>query len=138
MGLTGSLKVEDCVSGETASGGDDMKIAEDAVNNQLVVGRPADAKVTLLRLFYSPEIRYAGNGNGSVTKTPDQASYRFGDAVSLSAVPDSDSLFSGWSGAAGGITNPITLTVDAPLVITSTFTSKQSFNFVPMIEVGLP
>ena len=60
-------------------------------------------------------------GNGTVTKTPDQASYHYGDTVTLTATPDSGWSFGGWSGDISGVTSPQTITINANRNITATF-----------------
>ncbi|GAB3874843.1 hypothetical protein GCM10028824_28770 [Hymenobacter segetis] len=61
------------------------------------------------------------SGSGSVTKTPNQTSYASGTTVSLQATPASGYKFNGWSGAATGTTNPLTVTMNANKSITATF-----------------
>ena len=64
-------------------------------------------------------------GNGSVTPTPDQATYLYGDIVSLNASADPGWTFSGWSGDASGGTNPTSVTMNANTSVTATFTQDQ-------------
>ena len=61
------------------------------------------------------------NGNGSVTLSPNKASYSYGEVVTLTAVPATNWSFTGWSGSRFATTNPITLTMDGPKVITANF-----------------
>lgn len=61
-------------------------------------------------------------GNGTVNKTPDQATYHYDDIVQLEAVPDPDWAFSQWSGDLTGSTNPDTITMTGNMTITATFT----------------
>src|SRR6185503_11201545 len=51
-------------------------------------------------------------GSGTVTKTPDLASYTSGSTVQLSAVPAVGNHFVAWSGDASGSVNPLTVTMD--------------------------
>src|SRR5436309_3424143 len=60
-------------------------------------------------------------GQGSVTKNPDQASYDHGSAVELTATPATGWHFAGWSGAATGSTNPVSVTMDGDKTVTATF-----------------
>ncbi len=62
---------------------------------------------------------------GSVTRSPNKASYDFNEAVTLTAVPVSGWVFAGWSGDLTGTTNPATVNVTKNMVITATF--AQSF-----------
>ena len=68
--------------------------------------------------------------NGSVTKTPDQASYSYGETVSLEAVPDSGYSFTGWSGDLSGSTNPATITMDADKTVTANFSASEAVSGV--------
>jgi len=61
--------------------------------------------------------------NGTVTKTPNQASYTSGQMVTLQATPNTDYTFSGWSGDASGTTNPTTVTMNANKSVTAGFTA---------------
>ena len=56
-------------------------------------------------------VNIAVSGNGSVSKEPDQATYHYGDEVTLQAIPDPGWRFVGWSGDLSGTANPATLTV---------------------------
>jgi len=63
-------------------------------------------------------------GQGSVSKSPDQASYASGSSVQLTATPSSGWEFSGWSGNAMGSSNPISITVISNMAVTATFTQN--------------
>ncbi|MEM4368447.1 MAG: CIA30 family protein [Candidatus Anstonellales archaeon] len=75
-------------------------------------------------------------GNGSVTKNPDQTSYAAGTQVTLTAVPGSGATFVGWSGAATGTTNPITITMDSNKTITATFSGGQTQTYTLTVNVS--
>ncbi len=60
-------------------------------------------------------------GNGSITLTPDQTSYDSSSTVTLIAVADEGSNFTGWSGDISGSTNPINVTMDGNKSITANF-----------------
>ena len=60
--------------------------------------------------------------NGTVTKSPDQASYLSGTVITLTATPATGYSFTGWSGDLTGTTNPATITMDADKTVTATFT----------------
>ena len=62
---------------------------------------------------------------GSVTKSPNKASYNYNETVTLTATPASGWVFAGWSGDLTGTTNPATVTVTKNMNITATF--SQSF-----------
>lgn len=60
-------------------------------------------------------------GNGSVTKSPDQATYLDGSTVQLDPTPALGYVFSGWSGSAGGTDDPLDLLMDGDKDVTATF-----------------
>ncbi|TMQ71846.1 MAG: hypothetical protein E6K81_09095, partial [Candidatus Eisenbacteria bacterium] len=51
---------------------------------------------------YTLTVSLAGNGTGSVARSPNQASYGWGSVVQLTATPGAGSNFTAWSGAASG------------------------------------
>ena len=63
------------------------------------------------------------NGRGSITVSAEPP-YRWGDTVSLTAVPDPGAYFTGWSGAVTGTTNPTSLTFDGDKSVTASFTNN--------------
>ena len=60
--------------------------------------------------------------NGSVTKTPDQASYGNGTTVTLQATANTGYSFASWSGDASGTSNPTTVVMDGNKSVTANFT----------------
>jgi uncharacterized repeat protein (TIGR02543 family) len=58
---------------------------------------------------------------GSVTKSPDQASYAAGTVVTLTATPAVGYSFTNWSGAASGTTTTTTVTVNANTTVAANF-----------------
>ncbi|TMQ71520.1 MAG: hypothetical protein E6K81_09890, partial [Candidatus Eisenbacteria bacterium] len=74
---------------------------------------------------YTLTVSLAGNGTGTVAKSPDQATYAWGTVVQLTATPGTGSNFTSWSGSVTGTTNPISVTMDGTKVVTATFTLKQ-------------
>ncbi|MBJ6110377.1 PQQ-dependent sugar dehydrogenase [Hymenobacter sp. BT523] len=65
-------------------------------------------------------------GSGTVAASPSQTTYSSGTSVTLTATPATGYAFSGWSGAASGSTNPLTITMYANKAITATFTATSS------------
>ncbi len=61
---------------------------------------------------------------GSVRKSPEKASYNHGDTVTLTAVPDPNYRFEGWSGGPSDSNNPATLVMDADKSVTASFVPK--------------
>ena len=64
------------------------------------------------------------NGAGSVTLDPPGGIYDIGTSVTITATPDSGSIFGGWFGDLSGNTNPETFLVDADKEITVNFTRQ--------------
>ena len=81
---------------------------------------------------YTLTISYAGNGRGLVSLDPPGGSYDYGTIVTLTAVADPSSSFTGWSGDASGTTNPITLTMDADKAVTATFITHRFY--LPLVS----
>jgi hypothetical protein len=75
----------------------------------------------------------AGNGGGTVSSTPDgiscgsdcTKSYASGAVVTLTAVANSDSTFTGWSGAGCTGTDTCEVTMNAAVTVTASFTLRQ-------------
>jgi polygalacturonase len=64
------------------------------------------------------------SGNGSTSVTAGSHSYKTGSSVTIKATPAQGSVFSGWSGAFTGNTNPLTLMMNGNKSLTATFTVK--------------
>ncbi len=58
---------------------------------------------------------------GSVTKSPNKTLYNYGETVSLTAVPNSGHVFTGWTGDASGSSNPVSLTMNSNKSVTANF-----------------
>ncbi|MCX6671879.1 MAG: hypothetical protein NTX92_08175, partial [Euryarchaeota archaeon] len=61
-------------------------------------------------------------GEGSIAKSPDQATYPYGTVVTLNATGSLGWSFSSWSGDLTGSVNPTTITIDGNKAVTATFT----------------
>jgi len=72
-------------------------------------------------------------GSGSVDKDPNQATYDYGDIVTLTATADPDWTFADWDGDLSGTTISATLPMDSHKVVTATFTQDQQQIFLPII-----
>lgn len=68
------------------------------------------------------------SGNGSVSVSPLGESYGEGTVVTLTAVPDSEHQFYGWSGDATGSDDQISITMNSDISITATFGLILSFD----------
>ncbi len=60
-------------------------------------------------------------GNGTVTRLPSLAQYDSGSVVQLTAVPFYGNVFSAWSGAITGTTNPQSIAMNSNKTVTATF-----------------
>lgn len=69
----------------------------------------------------------SGTGSGSIASSPSGTTFASGAVVTLTATPNSDSTFTGWSGACSG-TGSCVVTMDAPKTVTATFTVTQGGN----------
>lgn len=85
---------------------------------------------------YTIDLYVAGSGHGTITKSPDQASYAPGTIVQLTAVPDAGYRFGGWTGDATGTSNPIAITMDADKAVMTSFMSE-STNLWTRIPAGV-
>ncbi|TVR35436.1 MAG: hypothetical protein EA390_01750, partial [Balneolaceae bacterium] len=65
-------------------------------------------------------------GQGSVTKSPDQDSYTDGTQVTLTANPASGWSFKQWQGDLSGSTNPAAITVDQDKSVTAVFEEDEA------------
>ncbi|MCB0130388.1 MAG: InlB B-repeat-containing protein, partial [Caldilineaceae bacterium] len=69
-----------------------------------------------------PTLTLTTDGTGAIAANPDQPLYTCGDQVTVSATPAAGWAFSGWSGAASGTENPLTIAMDGNKSIQATFT----------------
>ena len=69
---------------------------------------------------YTLTVNTAGNGSGTVGGG---GTYNYGDTAQPTAVADSGSTFTGWSGACSGSASPTSVVINGNLTCTATFTS---------------
>lgn len=81
-------------------------------------------------------VNLSSSGGGSVSKSPDQATYPNGSAVTLTATPISGYQFSGWSGDASGTTNPLSITVNSNKNITANFSQTTNTPLVTNLSAN--
>src|SRR5207244_95102 len=89
--------------------------------NPVSVTMDGDKTVTATFAINTYSLTVNTVGQGSVAKSPDQASYDHGSTVELTATPATGWHFAGWSGAATGTTNPASVTMDGDKTVTATF-----------------
>jgi uncharacterized repeat protein (TIGR02543 family) len=106
-----------------------------------------NANKTLTANFTTATTTYnltvAASGNGTTTPAAGTYSYASGTTVSVTAVPASGATFTGWSGAATGTTNPVSIVMNASKTLTATFsgsgtTSKSGLPVPPTSGVPKP
>jgi len=61
------------------------------------------------------------SGNGTVSRSPNQYRYEYGETVTLTAVSDSGYDFESWSGDLSGSANPTTITMNSDKSVTANF-----------------
>ncbi len=89
---------------------------------------------------YTLTVNTASTGSGTVTSSPAgincgntcSSDFDFGTVVTLTAMADTGSAFTGWSGAVTSTSNPITLTIDTAKSVTATFDINATL-FLPVI-----
>lgn len=66
------------------------------------------------------------SGSGSISLSPSGGSYDAGTVVTLTATAASGWQFSQWSGDISGTTNPVSVTINADMTVTATFTESET------------
>ncbi|MBN1893252.1 hypothetical protein JW906_02110, partial [bacterium] len=80
-------------------------------------------KIYRLHVIKSYGLDIQVNGSGSVSVNPEKADYSLNEEVEITAIPGSESTFSGWSGDANGSDNPLLLVMNSDKSITANFVS---------------
>lgn len=78
-------------------------------------------------------INLVADGPGAVQIAPEQASYVYGDVVTLTAVPDAGNYFSGWHGDLSSTANPRELEVQGNMTVVGLFSSTPPNTYLPLI-----
>jgi uncharacterized repeat protein (TIGR02543 family) len=95
----------------------------------VVVQGPMDATATFTQDQYLLNVildNVGGGGEGNVvTRTPQKATYVYGEEVTLEAKPSPGWFFVGWSGnGLSGSENPLTLTMSGDATVTASFSTN--------------
>ena len=77
-------------------------------------------------------------GQGTVTKDPNQSTYTYGTIVELTAVPDPNWKFSFWSGDLNGNENPDTITMTSNKSVTAHFIPTGNDTIPPIVQIVKP
>jgi hypothetical protein len=97
-------------------------------NNGAVVDQGALDAVMRGAGVGNPNINYTltttVNGSGTVSRNPTGTTYPGGTSVTLTANPASGFDFAGWSGAIGGATNPVTITMLGDMTVVANFIAE--------------
>ena len=78
---------------------------------------------------YTLHISKEGSGKGIIKNTPEGSSFNDDTVVTITATPEADSLFVGWSGACLGNEPNCTITMTSDIFLTATFDVKPSQNY---------
>jgi uncharacterized repeat protein (TIGR02543 family) len=82
---------------------------------------------------YTLTVQISGDGSTSPVGTSSHAS---GTVVQVTATPEAGWIFTGWSGAATGTTNPLSITMDGNKTLTATFSLATVTNYTLTISVS--
>jgi hypothetical protein len=93
--------------------------------SQVTAAHTILASFSLLESF-TLSVSKTGNGTGSVTNVPTGTSFPSGTTVVVTAVPATNSTFTGWSGSCSGSASSCTLTLNSNKSVTAEFTPKYS------------
>ena len=106
--------------------------AASGTTNQVNVFISGNLTVTGLFLaFPIYPVTLATNGSGAIDLSPSGGSYTSNTVVTATATPAAGWVFTGWSGAASGNANPLSLTVDASESLTANFAELPAFTMSP-------
>jgi len=87
---------------------------------------------TFVQSQYSLTVNVVGSGSVSLS---DSGPYVFGDVVELTAVPDTDWEFSGWSSDLSGSANTETIVIDGDKFVTATFHFVNNPPYHPQLSI---
>jgi uncharacterized repeat protein (TIGR02543 family) len=74
---------------------------------------------------YSLTVANGGTGKGTVATNPAATTFAAGTVVTITATPDGNSAFAGWSGACSGTSPTCKVTIDSNTSVTATFTLER-------------
>ncbi len=96
----------------------------DSLATTVTIAADTAVTATFVANEYTLTVNTTGDGSGTTTVTPLQATYLYSDVVILSAEATAGSTFTGWSGAlvSGQPTETVTITGDT--VVTATFVDE--------------
>ena len=86
---------------------------------------PKKVKAKFKQVKYGLKTNVVPSQSGSVTKNPNKSKYVYGETATLTAKPKVGYVFTGWSGSATGLENPITLSITDNLSVTASFMKEE-------------
>jgi uncharacterized repeat protein (TIGR02543 family) len=107
---------------------------------------PVDAAKNVTATFnlktFALDVSKEGEGSGSVTSQPEgiacgddcDETYPIRTDVTLNALPDDGSVFTGWTGACTNTEPECTVTVDEDTSVTATFELESTGVFLPLLD----
>ena len=93
-------------------------------DNPQTITMSKDTSLTAVFEKKSYKLVVNSNGNGSVTKTPDQSTYEHGSTIELEAIADQGYRFIEWSEGISSTDNPVELIINQETTVTATFDKK--------------
>jgi hypothetical protein len=132
-GTTGIVSSANSVLGNTEGEGGNIHFKFNETHSYLVAGLPYDGRVVLMSLAFPLGVDLAGTGKGAVQSSlpgltcgPNhcQGTFRDTTVVTLTAVADLSSTFTGWQGACSG-GGACVVTMDRARLVRAEFTRKQ-------------
>jgi hypothetical protein len=96
-----------------------------------------DADKSVTALFARPTLTAVAGANGSLELDPPGGVYDVGSVVSVTAVPDADHFFAGWSGDLVGTSNPAALVMDRDRVVLAGFEANPRVTLEPTPAGGV-
>ena len=129
------------------SGTGTVTVLDAATNTVLQTGVPVGVNPMVFGSFVASErtpppppqfvlsLSTAGSGSGSIGAVPAPmagGTYNAGTAVTLTAMPDANSVFAGWSGACSGSAASCTVTMNATKSVTATFTAQYTLHLTSL------
>ena len=79
-----------------------------------------------VQAIFGTPLTLATNGHGRILLDPTPGPYAYGSTVQLTAMPDTNSYFFHWAGAASGFNNPLLIHATNTSTITAVFTTNQA------------
>jgi hypothetical protein len=92
--------------------------------------------LTVLPASATLTISKTGTGTGKVTTSPAGATFSAGTTVTLTATPDSNSVFAGWSGGCTGYSTTCTVKMNSNVSVSAAFNLKTSYTITASAGPG--